>query len=400
MSKKGAGAVSLIVLLVASSLATADNPPAEGAVILSNTPKDYDWWNGCSPTAAGMLFGWWEEAGYDAFPGSHRILPDSYGPTSSDPADYQDARGVIAGWAHKQEGINQGLDYGHYANHAPDSLADFMLTADGGTNRSNMPHGFETFGAWDDRRTSEIESRRFTANNVFTSSGWTYDDYCSEIDAGRPVHLGLTSTAGGHSVLGVGYNDTGGKENIILHTTWGLGLQEWEWDEEQHSGYEFSVYGATLMDAVTDPTPHLSAYLSLAHTYIADLTVVVGVGDPDDPDWSITVWDNEGNFNDYDNNLVLTDIDCTAVLSDFLAGDLDWFLKVEDDANGDEGAILDFQIRYGFDEDVVFYEGGPVAIYDRDTSYAYLDTVPEPSTICLLILGGSALLARRHRKRS
>ena len=40
---------------------TAIDPaaPPSGAVYLSNVPE-YHWWNGCSPTAAGMLFGYWD----------------------------------------------------------------------------------------------------------------------------------------------------------------------------------------------------------------------------------------------------------------------------------------------------------------------------------------------------
>lgn len=377
-------------------------PPQPGAVVLSSTPADYDWWNGCSPTAAGMLFGWWDEAGYDAFPGDHRNLPATYPGTSSNPADYTDARGVVAGWAHKQEGINQSLTYGSYQNHAPDSLADFILTSNGGTSRSTMAHGFETFGAWDDRRTAELESVVFDAATVYGSGyggSWTYADYCTEIDAGRPVHLGLTSTYGGHSVLGVGYNTTGGAQDVILLTTWHSGLQQWEWANETQSGYGFSVYGATLMDAVGDPTPTLSAYLSLAHTYIGDLVVNIGVGDPNDPDWSVNVW-NQGGGSSV--NLAITDIDATAMLADFLASDLTWFLEVEDMVGGDQGEILDFQIRYGYDELVYYYQGSPVAISDYETSYVYLDTygVPEPASLILVLLGAIAgNVALRARRR-
>jgi hypothetical protein len=350
-----------------------ESSPGAGAVILSNVPADYDWWNGCSPTAAGMLFGWWEEAGHDAFPGNHRNLPATYSNTSTNPNDYADARGVIAGWAHKQSGISQSLTYGSYKNHAPDSIADFILTQNAGTSRSDMAWGFQNFGAWDDRRTSAIESQRFTTSTKYTSSGWTYNDYVAEINAGRPVHLGLDSTKGGHSVLGVGYNNTGGKSDIILLTTWHQGLQEWEWSNETHSGYGFSVYGATTMTAQTGTTPLLSAYFSLAHTYVGNLAVTIGVGDPSSPTWSTTAWSRGGGGGD---NLVLTDIDCTAMLADFRAQPLNWYLQVYDAVSGNTGTIQDFQIRYNFDDIVAYYSGSPVAIGDLSTSYAYLLTNP------------------------
>jgi hypothetical protein len=371
--------------------------PGPGAVILANVPADYDWWNGCSPTAGGMLMGWWDEAGYEVFPGNHRNLPPTYPNTSTLPANYTDARGIIAGWAHKEEGMAHSLTYGSPFHHAPDSIADFILTYDGSTDRSDMAHGLETFAAWDDPRTAAIESQRFSASTVYTFAGWSYANYCAQIDAGRPVHLGLSSDKGGHSVLGVGYNNTGGKENVVLLTTWHWGLQEWEWEDETVSGNGYSVYGATLMDAVPGETPELSGYFSIAHTYIGDLTVELGVGNPSDPDWSSVVWDGFGSAD----NLVMTDIDCTDLLDDLRSGDLQWYLKVYDGAGGDVGTIEDFQIRYKFDEIVYDWDEPPVPISDFSYSYAYLTTarIPEPSTLLLAIAAiGSLILARRFRK--
>jgi hypothetical protein len=371
---------------------TAGQGPLPGAVILPSVPADYDWWNGCSPTAAGMIFGWWDEAGVDAFPGDHRNLPATYGNTSTNPAHYEDARGVVAGWAHKQEGVAQSLTYGSYENHPPDSLADFLRTRDGWTYFSSFAHGVETFGAWDDPRTPAIESRRFDATRRM-GVNWTYADYCAQIDAGRPVHLGLTGDDGGHSVVGVGYNNTGGKENYILLTTWHWGLQEWEWQNETQSGREYSVSEAVVMHALPDPVPALSAYFSVAHTSIGDLTVRLGVGDPGAPDWVITVWDEDGGTYD---NLVLTDIDCTDVLAAFQSSELDWFLEVSDGSASHEGTIEDFQVRYNFDETVFTGGGTSVPVLDHQPAYAYL-TTPEPATLVLLAAGGLGLVLARRR---
>jgi len=374
--------------------------PQTGSVTLSGTPADYDWWNGCSPTAAGMLFGYWEEHGHDAFPGNHRNLPATYPGTSTTQSDYNDARGIIASWAHKQSGVSQGLTYGSYRSHAPNCIADFLRTDNSSTSRGDMAHGLETFAAWDDRRTPVNESRRFTATTSYVSSGWSFANYCAEIDAGRPVHLGLSGTDSkgnyvGHSVLGVGYNNTGGKQDVILLTTWHWGLQEWQWSNEPYSGYDFSVYAGTMLQPSTTPTPHLSAYFSIAHTYIGDLTVTLGTGDPAHPDWSTVAWNRGGTSAD---NLVLTDIDCSAVESQFVGHDLTWFLKVTDSKTGDTGTIEDFQIRWGPGDSVFDYSGPPVAILDNQTEYVYLAT-PEPGTLTLLALGCAAWVVRRRARR-
>lgn len=386
------------------------NPPSPDAVILPGMPADYDWWNGCSPTAAGMLFGYWDEQGYEVFPGNHRNLPATYPNTSSNSSDYDDARGVVAGWAHKQEGINQGLSYGSWQNHAPESLADFMKTSNGGTSRSNMAHGFEMFAAWDDPDTSEIESSQFEATTLY--SAFDFARYQQEIDAGRPVHVGLSSSSGGHSVLGVGYNNTDGAENLVLLTTWHWGPQEWQWTDETYSGFDFSVYGGTLLEPIIDPVPELSAYLSIAHERIGDLEVELGVGDPASPDWSTTVWNQSGGTS---TNLVLTDIDVTDLLDDIQTQTLDWYLKVTDHSDllsgseppemlGDTGTIEDFQIRYNFDEIVFDYIGSPVTISSGSSSQVTLESdpeafgVPEPASLFMLLAAvGFAITARRRR---
>jgi hypothetical protein len=387
MLRRKAGWFFCITLLVTGSLTFAQTP-GPGAVIVDNPPKDFAYWHGCSPTSAGMLFGYWEEHGYDSFPGSHRDGPDNW--MNTDPpveSDYADARGVIAGWAHSQAADGR---FGSYNGHAPDSLADFMLTHRGSTSGSSFVHGFETFGAWDDPRTGPIESRKFIASYNCGS----YNDYVAEIDAGRPVMLSLIADSPWnlkHSVIGVGYNNTDGKQNYILYeSSFNVGLQEWDW---QDGLYNYRVVNGVKLIPDPDPAPQLSGYFSIAHTNISDLTVELGVGDHENPDWSTAVWNGSGGSSD---NLVLTDIDITAMLDEFLADELTWYLKVTDGSGGNTGSILDFQIRYGFDEIVFGYEGDPVSVDDFGTSHVYV-TTPEPASTALMAIGGIILLRRRRR---
>jgi len=337
-----------LVWLTATSVVWADR------VLLPHLPADLRWWNGCSPTEAGEL--------YDAFPGSHRDVPSSYPATSSDAADYQDARGVIAGWAHKQQGMAEGLSYGSYRNHPPDSLADFLVTYDAATQRDNVAHGLVTFAAWDDPRTPEIESRRFSASTVSVREGWDFPDYVAEIDAGRPVHLGLLSSShGGHAVLGVGYDNSGGRQNMLVLTTWGQGLREWEWPQESVTGRGYRVTAATTLQPEPGMSPRLSGYLFIRHPYVAHLIVEIGLGDPDAPQWSAVVWDRERPGA---RNLALTDIDLRDHLWQMHTEETQWYLKVTDAQISAAGGIRDFQIRYGFDQLVCGWEGSEVPIPD------------------------------------
>lgn len=122
-----------------------------------------------------------------------------------------------------------------------------------------------------------------------------------EIDAGRPVHLWLSSPTAGHSVLGVGYNRgaSGTEQWIELYTTWNWGLNEWQWTNETYSGYGFSCFGGLTVDIAGPPLDTLSGYVSLWHTDITDLTVQIGVGNPVAPRgrppcgtvaWSRMIW--------------------------------------------------------------------------------------------------------------
>ena len=181
---------------------------------------EYFWYYGCSPTAGGMLIGWW-----DAQPGCGYLIGDDI-----NPYDY------IASVEHIVAGKEQGYTYGTYMNSTsypdhmnnPSCIADFMYTNDGGTARGWIGAGMVGFAAWDDPDTIDNESYKATATTYYTAYGWGFADYKAEIDAGRPVHLGITN----HSVLAYGYWDNGGDDyGYICYTTWGgWGERLWRWD--------------------------------------------------------------------------------------------------------------------------------------------------------------------------
>ena len=350
-------------------------PPSPGAVFVPHpTVTDYDWWYGCSPTTGGLQTDWWNDevqlwdASLTTFAGDPtNWLFDIY--PSSNPADFavpDHANGVITGWAHASDGDT-------WQGHVPDSIADFMLTVGGGSYADEIEWGMGNYMAWDDLRTPENESWSITTQQQWDYSGWDYDAYKAEIDAGRPVHLWLYSPSGGHSVLGVGYYDPdgpGGQEWIDVYTTWNIGLQEWEWTEETQSGYGFTCEGGMLMD-VQPRTTGLAGYFALQHGSISDLTVKIGLGDPTSPLWQTAVWSGGGGDN---SNLVLTDIDLEAARP-YLATTTDWYLEVYDGASGGQGAIMDFQIRDGNGRWFTYNNGEPIG--DFQTSHALIADGPE-----------------------
>ncbi|MFH1154178.1 MAG: hypothetical protein V1793_10190, partial [Pseudomonadota bacterium] len=76
------------------------------------------------------------------------------------------------------------------------------------------------------------ESRGFTVVTNYTQyilgwdgkpNGFTYENFKSEINAGRPVLIHVT----GHTMLGFGYNDTGNQ--IYIHDTWDYSNHAMTW---------------------------------------------------------------------------------------------------------------------------------------------------------------------------
>lgn len=245
------------LLIISIAVLCLSAAPAKAGLI-PIMPPDYTWWNGCSPTAAGMLFAWWDMptggGKTDLYDGDATIWGPPFTGTSANPADYVGTHRMVASWEHKKAGIDLGVPkgYGSYQNHTPNCLADFMLTHDGGTARANMADGFMDFAMWDDPTTSILESYYSTAvTDYIPTAGWwpsggtfTYSAFTSWIDSGKPLHLGIT----GHSVLAVGYDATDPKENYLCYTTWGSGLTKWYWDGTGVPYGGMSVYGATYLD--------------------------------------------------------------------------------------------------------------------------------------------------------
>jgi PEP-CTERM motif len=231
------------------------SPPAGMAVtLLPHAVPEYHWWNGCSPTAAGMLFAYW-----DTYLGRGNLYDgdssawDKVDMNMTNPAHYDAEHDIVATLGHYQAGQTLGLTYGSWDRNGNgilddqaqwDCLADFMRTADGGTSRSNMAQGFMDYAAWDNPATAVSEAYDSTAWTVWDES---WNEYVSEIDAGYPVHVGIT----GHSILGLGYaTDAQGIPYVVNWTTWGGG-----WDGVYGLMPFSEVYAYTLLRVNDVPEP-------------------------------------------------------------------------------------------------------------------------------------------------
>ncbi|NQT93635.1 MAG: hypothetical protein HQ559_12820 [Lentisphaerae bacterium] len=116
------------------------------------------------------------------------------------------------------------------------------------------------------------------------------------------------------------------------------------------------------------PEPTALAHVEITHTWIGDLEVKVGVGDPASPGWVKTVWDRQGGSGDQ----VMLDVDVSAADTYLPPGPAQkWFLEVTDHAKRDEGTVQTFSVTHS---DTNYTSSStPVAILDEQTSYAYVE---------------------------
>lgn len=135
---------------------------------ISGVPN-YPWRDGCSPTSAGMVLGYWRSKGYSGLPTGNTLI---------------------------------------------DRLATAMGTqwpGNGATWPWNIPSGVTTV-------CRNYGYSHFTATNYFSL---TWSDVVAEVNAKYPFVLNMhaSTTYGEHSVAAIGYYYNG-REQVIIHDTW------------------------------------------------------------------------------------------------------------------------------------------------------------------------------------
>ncbi len=250
----------------ATSLLTSH---VEGGVI-SGVP-DYDWWYGCSPTAVGMMTGYYDRNGYD------NLVPGVTAELSTHTAgpNHDATQAMIASQGHIDDfysGLSPSAGYGLSGDdvdppyHNFNSLADFMGTSQDSVGNSNgsttwyyytsgsalhyyeMPgYGltdYALYGIYEYLDYTGYGSSVVSLYSQYTdnaaSSGFTLAEYMDEIDAGRVVVLHVE----GHSMLGLGYNDLD-PTTIALYDTWSPGPHTMAWGGS-YSG--MAMYGVTVLE--------------------------------------------------------------------------------------------------------------------------------------------------------
>ncbi len=242
--------------------------------VLTGVPA-FDWTYGCSPTSAAMLFGYYDTHGYPnmyAGPANSGVCPltnSVWGPGQTPiAASHIDIDGRTAKGSVEDYWGSPDPYIGVWPEHTSDSTTDFMGTSQ---SKYGNPDGSTTFfsslsgtplvdytapaGRMDGCHGMRLfaESRGYTVETNFTQyiaegpqgrvGGFTFEDFKSEIDAGRPVLIHVTS----HSMLGYGYNISG--NTIYVHDTWDYQdhTMEWGGTYPYYGGVSLQQYAVTVL---------------------------------------------------------------------------------------------------------------------------------------------------------
>ena len=213
---------------------------------IPNVPA-YLWTNGCGPTAAGMVLGYWDGQGFDNLvPGDASTQTADVNAMISSTGNYNDYCLPIDSPPDPIQEDKSELPVGD--EHSDDSVADFMKTSQ---SYWDNYYGWSWFSHVDDALNGYVSlvAPEYTAvatNQTWGTFNWTA--FKAEIDGGRPVVLLVDTDGNGstdHFIPAFGYNETGGGNFYGCYNTWDYTIHWYEF-AQMSSGQDWGIYGATL----------------------------------------------------------------------------------------------------------------------------------------------------------
>jgi hypothetical protein len=247
---------SVRVFLVSALILALSGALSADVVEIPDVPN-YSWYEGCGPTAGGMIIGYWDAHG------APNLIPGS----NSWSTNQQAIKDMIASPQHFTDyvGFGKGKDRldlfpGGPAYHVDDSLADFMwgsrgpVLDDGESPDYKQPVGLVEYAK---------------LRGYASASGWyeeyspLWGDFVTEINAGRPAEFFVASTATGpldHYVTAFGYDDTPGQHKYRFYDTYGGAAQWADFAPYSGPGKQWSIQSGTFFTA---PEPATLVLLAL-----------------------------------------------------------------------------------------------------------------------------------------
>lgn len=241
---------------------------SQSAVVLNNVPTS-SWTYGCSNTAAGMMFGYYDRTGYSnmytgqanggvapltdlgnqtslivtkkSFDGrnSNGHVDDywvSVNSSSADPWEGNWSEHIWGDCVADFMGSNQlKWDYvggdevrdyckdgatALFAYNGPEKLYNYAPSSIYGTPQTALCRGLRLFA--ESRGYNVLENYTQKIDALY-SGGFSFNDYMAEINAGSPVMIQLY----GHSMVGVGYEAL--SQTMYMHDGWGDYLTSMQW---------------------------------------------------------------------------------------------------------------------------------------------------------------------------
>jgi hypothetical protein len=240
------------------SVRPADGP-RRAVALAGETVLDvpaYIWYDGCAPTSAGMVIGFWDGHGFpDLVPGdastqtaAARQAIATHG-TEADPGHYEDYALPMDDGGEVAPDKSEAPDGDE---HASDSLADYMGTS---FSAYGLAYGWSytsMVGPALTEYTEQMLAGGTPAYQDLSYGSWgsqalTFDRLQQEIDAARPLVVYVDCSGDGitdHAVAGVGYRETNGYPEYACWDTWSPTLR-WERFRSPSIAYAWGVSGAT-----------------------------------------------------------------------------------------------------------------------------------------------------------
>jgi YD repeat-containing protein len=269
--------------------------PAMGINSISDMPV-FNWSYGCSATAAAMLFGHYDNTGYSnmyAGPTNGGVCPmdnSIWGPgIAGSPGecplsathkgkDGRTTKGHVDDYWVSYASTVPDPFIGNWTEHSyGECTGDYM-----GTNQSSVGNvdGETTFYYYTDgdplydyddcepacrdgchglRLFAQSRGYAVVANfsqyikgeGSDPNKGFTFADFQSEIDAGRPVLIQVQ----GHTMLGYGYNTSG--QIVYIHDTWDRSSHSMTWGETYQGRQHYAVAVIQLQPVASSNPPNI-----------------------------------------------------------------------------------------------------------------------------------------------
>jgi hypothetical protein len=216
--------------------------PLDYEVVISGVPA-YIWLNGCGPTAAGMVLGYWDGQGFDNLvPGSAATQTQAVDDMISSSGNYDDYCLPMDSFPIVLPDRSEP-PFGD--EHPDDCIADFIKTSQ---SYYSCTYGFTMPFHMDDGLVDYAQSvdPQYEVSSEFLIWGeFTWDTLRSEIDAARPVIL-LVDTDGtlvpDHYVTAIGYGEQGTTRMYACLDTWDHAIHWYEF-KRYTSGQPWGIYG-------------------------------------------------------------------------------------------------------------------------------------------------------------